>query len=79
MASHKLRKKLVHKRFFEYIFSAENVAKQWKVSRHEQDQFAVTSQNRVERAQKDGRFNQEIITIPVKIRKGKKTAKRRTF
>ncbi|KAM7447838.1 Acetyl-CoA acetyltransferase [Porites harrisoni] len=50
--------------------TAENVAKQWKVSRHEQDQFAVTSQNRVERAQKDGHFNQEIITIPVKIRKG---------
>lgn len=51
--------------------SAENVAKQWKVSRHEQDQFAVMSQNRVERAQKDGHFNDEIITIPVKIRKGK--------
>ncbi|CAH3036009.1 unnamed protein product, partial [Porites evermanni] len=50
--------------------TAENVAKQWKVSRHEQDQFAVMSQNRVERAQKDGHFNQEIITIPVKIRKG---------
>ena len=37
------------------------------------------SQNRVEKAQKDGHFNQEIITIPVKIRKGKKTDKRQTF
>lgn len=54
-----------------FIFSAENVAKQWKVSRQDQDQFAVVSQNRVERAQKDGHFNEEIITIPVKIRKGK--------
>jgi len=50
--------------------TAENVAKQWKVSRQDQDQFAVVSQNRVERAQKDGHFNEEIITIPVKIRKG---------
>ena len=53
-------------------FAAENVAKQWKISRQDQDQFAVTSQNRVERAQKDGHFNEEIITIPVKIRKGMK-------
>jgi len=37
------------------------------------------SQNRVERAQKDGHFNEEIITIPVKIRKGKKAVKRQTF
>lgn len=50
--------------------TAENVAKQWQVSRQDQDQFAVTSQNRVERAQKAGHFSEEIITIPVKIRKG---------
>ena len=54
---------------FSYL-AAENVAKQWEVSRQDQDCFAVLSQNRAERAQKDGHFNEEMISIPVKIRKG---------
>jgi len=53
------------------IFSpAENVAKQWAVSREEQDQFAVRSQNKAEAAQKAGHFDQEIVPVMVSSRKG---------
>ncbi|XP_068755293.1 acetyl-CoA acetyltransferase, cytosolic-like isoform X1 [Montipora capricornis] len=49
--------------------TAENVAKQWKISRQDQDKFALLSQNRAEKAQKDGHYINEVISIPVKIRK----------
>uniref|UniRef100_A0A8B9HCR4 Acetyl-CoA acetyltransferase 2 n=1 Tax=Astyanax mexicanus TaxID=7994 RepID=A0A8B9HCR4_ASTMX len=47
--------------------TAENVAKQWTVSREAQDQYAVTSQNRTEAAQKAGHFNQEIVGYLIEI------------
>ena len=50
--------------------TAENVAKQWQLSRDEQDTFAVSSQNKAEAAQKEGRFKDEIIPFIVKGRKG---------
>ena len=50
--------------------TAENVAKQWQLSRDEQDAFAVSSQNKAEAAQKDGRFKDEITPFIVKGRKG---------
>uniref|UniRef100_A0A3Q1F657 Acetyl-CoA acetyltransferase 2 n=1 Tax=Acanthochromis polyacanthus TaxID=80966 RepID=A0A3Q1F657_9TELE len=50
--------------------SAENVAKQWSVSREEQDRFAVQSQNKTEAAQKAGYFDQEIVPVMVPSRKG---------
>jgi acetyl-CoA C-acetyltransferase len=50
--------------------TAENVAKQWQLSRDEQDAFAVASQNKAEAAQKDGRFRDEIVPFIVKGRKG---------
>ncbi|CAK6961855.1 acetyl-CoA acetyltransferase%2C cytosolic [Scomber scombrus] len=50
--------------------TAENVAKQWSVSREEQDLFAVQSQNKVEAAQKAGHFDQEIVPVMVPSRKG---------
>ncbi|XP_036406035.1 acetyl-CoA acetyltransferase, cytosolic [Megalops cyprinoides] len=50
--------------------TAENVAKQWGVSREDQDQFAVSSQNRTEAAQRAGYFDQEIVPIIVPSRKG---------
>jgi acetyl-CoA C-acetyltransferase len=50
--------------------TAENVAQRWQLSREEQDQFAVTSQNRAEAAQKAGRFKDEIAPVTVKTRKG---------
>ncbi|XP_031568141.1 uncharacterized protein LOC116302882 [Actinia tenebrosa] len=49
--------------------TAENVAKQWGISRHEQDKFSFTSQQRTEAAQKAGYFKDEIISVQVKSRK----------
>ncbi|NWJ06479.1 THIC protein, partial [Crypturellus undulatus] len=50
--------------------TAENVANQWQVSRAEQDQLAVQSQNRAEAAQKAGYFAKEIVPVLVPSRKG---------
>jgi acetyl-CoA C-acetyltransferase len=50
--------------------TAENVAKQWQLSRDEQDAFAVASQNKAEAAQKAGKFKDEIVPFTVKTRKG---------
>jgi acetyl-CoA C-acetyltransferase len=50
--------------------TAENVAKEYAVSREEQDEFAVKSQNKAEAAQKAGRFNDEIVSYEVPSRKG---------
>lgn len=50
--------------------TAENVARQWQLSRDDQDAFAVASQNKAEAAQKAGRFKDEIIPFTVKGRKG---------
>jgi acetyl-CoA C-acetyltransferase len=50
--------------------TAENVAEKWQISRDEQDEFAVGSQNKAEAAQKAGRFADEIMAYAVKSRKG---------
>jgi acetyl-CoA C-acetyltransferase len=50
--------------------TAENVARQWQLSRDEQDAFAVASQNKAEAAQKAGRFKDEIVPVTLKTRKG---------
>ncbi len=50
--------------------TAENVAKDWQISREQQDEFAVASQNKAEAAQKAGKFDDEIIGYTVKTRKG---------
>lgn len=50
--------------------TAENIANKWELSRAEQDQFAVTSQNRAEAAQKAGKFADEIVPVTVPGRKG---------
>jgi acetyl-CoA C-acetyltransferase len=50
--------------------TAENVAKEYAVTREEQDEFAVASQNKTEAAQKAGRFKDEIITVEIPSRKG---------
>ncbi|EDL02032.1 mCG16687, isoform CRA_d [Mus musculus] len=52
------------------VFSAENVAKKWQVSREAQDKVAVLSQNRAEHAQKAGHFDKEIVPVLVSSRKG---------
>src|SRR5207247_965770 len=50
--------------------TAENVAKQYGVSRSQQDDFAVKSQNKAEAAQKAGKFKDEIVPVTIKSRKG---------
>ena len=50
--------------------TAENVARQWQITRQMQDEFATGSQNKAEAAQKAGRFNDEIAPVTIKSRKG---------
>ena len=50
--------------------TAENVAKKWQITRQQQDEFAVKSQNKAEAAMKSGRFKDEITPVTVKSRKG---------
>jgi acetyl-CoA C-acetyltransferase len=50
--------------------TAENVANQWQISRDQQDEFALASQNKAEAAQKAGKFKDEIVPFVIKTRKG---------
>ncbi|MGE0749478.1 MAG: acetyl-CoA C-acetyltransferase [Variibacter sp.] len=50
--------------------TAENVAQKYQITRGQQDEFAVASQNKAEAAQKAGRFKDEIAPVTVKTRKG---------
>jgi acetyl-CoA C-acetyltransferase len=50
--------------------TAENIAKQWQLTRNDQDEFAVSSQNKAEAAQKAGRFKDEIVPFTISTRKG---------
>ncbi|GFE66366.1 acetyl-CoA C-acetyltransferase [Litoreibacter roseus] len=50
--------------------TAENVAEKWQISRDTQDEFAVSSQNKAEAAQKAGKFQDEITPYTVQTRKG---------
>jgi acetyl-CoA C-acetyltransferase len=50
--------------------TAENVAKKYEISRRQQDEFAVASQNKAEAAQKAGRFKDEIVPVMIPQRKG---------
>src|SRR6266542_3722474 len=50
--------------------TAENVAKQYQITRAQQDELAVSSQNKAEAAQKAGKFKNEIVPVTIKGRKG---------
>ncbi|HEX8883192.1 MAG TPA: acetyl-CoA C-acetyltransferase, partial [Noviherbaspirillum sp.] len=50
--------------------TAENVAKKYEVSRQDQDEFAMGSQNKAEAAQKAGRFKDEIVPLQIPQKKG---------
>jgi acetyl-CoA C-acetyltransferase len=50
--------------------TAENVAKQFQITRAQQDEFAVKSQNKAEAAMKAGKFKDEIAPVTIKGRKG---------
>ncbi|PBB68646.1 acetyl-CoA C-acyltransferase [Mesorhizobium sp. WSM4312] len=50
--------------------TAENVARQFQITRDDQDQFALASQNKAEAAQKAGKFKDEIVAFTIKGKKG---------
>ncbi len=50
--------------------TAENIADQWGITKGEQDEFAVKSQNKAEEAQRSGIFHEEIVKIEIPQRKG---------
>jgi acetyl-CoA C-acetyltransferase len=50
--------------------TAENVAREFQITREAQDNFAVASQNKAEAAQKAGRFKEEIVPVTLATRKG---------
>jgi acetyl-CoA C-acetyltransferase len=50
--------------------TAENVARQYQITREEQDKFATASQNKAEAARKAGKFKDEIAPVTIKTRKG---------
>jgi acetyl-CoA C-acetyltransferase len=52
--------------------TAENVAREWQITREQQDRFAVASQNKAEAARKAGKFKDEIVAVTVKERKGER-------
>ena len=50
--------------------TAENVAEKYNISRADQDQFAYNSQQKVAKAQAEGRFEREILPVEIKSKKG---------
>ena len=50
--------------------TAENVARQWQITREQQDAFALASQQKASAAQKAGKFKDEIVPVTIKTRKG---------
>jgi len=49
--------------------TAENIADIWGITRKEMDEFAASSQQKTEAAQKAGKFEAEIVPVPVKVKK----------
>ncbi len=54
---------------YHMMITAENVAEQWKLSREELDEFSAWSQQKCEKAMNEGKFNDEIVPVPVKVKK----------
>jgi len=49
--------------------TAENVAAKWQITRKDQDEFALSSQNKAEKAQKEGKFKTEVVPVILKSKK----------
>ncbi|GHU40865.1 acetyl-CoA acetyltransferase [Clostridia bacterium] len=54
---------------YHMMITAENVAEKYGITRQELDEFAAASQQKAAKAVEDGRFNDEIVSVPVKIKK----------
>ncbi|KCZ66930.1 acetyl-CoA C-acetyltransferase [Clostridium sporogenes] len=50
--------------------TAENIAEQWGITREDQDEFSAKSQQKAEKAVKEGRFKEEIVPVVIKSKKG---------
>ncbi|UJL45514.1 thiolase family protein [Virgibacillus sp. NKC19-16] len=50
--------------------TAENLAEKYEISREEQDEFALRSQQRMANAMEEGRFDEQIVPINIPVRKG---------
>ena len=59
--------------------TAENIADQFKITKDEQDEFAVASQSKTENAQKNSKFDKEIVTIEIASKKETKHFKEDEF
>ena len=55
---------------YHMMITAENVADQWKLTREELDEFAANSQQKCEAAINAGKFDDEIVPVEIKTRKG---------
>jgi len=55
--------------------TAENIATKWQITRKDQDEFALSSQTKTEKAQKDGKFYNEIVPVVLKFKKKDKIFK----
>jgi len=51
--------------------TAENVAEKFKISREDQDRFALSSHQKAAKAIKEGKFKEEVLPIPAKVRETK--------
>ncbi|MBQ9512893.1 MAG: acetyl-CoA C-acetyltransferase [Lachnospiraceae bacterium] len=58
---------------YHMIKTADNVAEEWKLTREMCDEFAVSSQNKAEAAQKADRFKEEIVPVEIKVKKETKS------
>ena len=54
---------------YHMMITAENVAEQWNLTREELDAFAASSQQKCEKAMAEGKFADEIVPVPVKVKK----------
>ncbi|CAI8043706.1 Acetyl-CoA acetyltransferase [Geodia barretti] len=52
------------------VETAENLAKQYEITRQEQDEYALRSHQRAVAAVEAGKFDQEIIGVPIPQRRG---------
>ena len=52
--------------------TAENIAEKYNLSKDDQDNFAVSSQNKTEKAQNDGKFKNEIFDVKIKVKRRNK-------
>lgn len=67
--------------FYDYHMgiTAENIADQWQFSRADQDLFALRSQERAEKAQRENRFQDEIVPVTTVQRKRKSSSQKTNF